>query len=62
MQEVTDALPSSVAIVAGEAEVSEEQRAELAEAREARLQVLEALDRHSFWGQVGSAGTTPGWC
>ncbi|GAA3081759.1 hypothetical protein [Streptosporangium carneum] len=53
VQEVTDALPSSVAVPAGEAEVTEEQRAELAGVREARLQALEALDRREWWANGG---------
>ncbi|GAA3086237.1 hypothetical protein [Streptosporangium carneum] len=51
-QEVTDALPSSIAVLAGEAEVSEEQRERLAEARERRLEALEALNRHPWWATV----------
>ncbi|MER7126729.1 hypothetical protein [Micrococcus luteus] len=51
VQEVTDALPSSVAIVAGEAEISDGQRAELAQARAARLDALETLNKHPWWGE-----------
>ncbi|GAA3086076.1 hypothetical protein [Streptosporangium carneum] len=36
---------------AGEAEVTEEQRAELAQVREARLEALETLDKHPFWAE-----------
>ncbi|MEV8634944.1 hypothetical protein AB0395_25145 [Streptosporangium sp. NPDC051023] len=50
--EVTEALPPSPAIVAGEAEISEEQRAELAEAREQRLRALEAMNNHAWWATV----------
>jgi hypothetical protein len=49
VQEVTDALPSSVVVVAGEAEVTEEQRAELVTVRAERLLALEALNAHEWW-------------
>ncbi|MEV8639435.1 hypothetical protein AB0395_48080 [Streptosporangium sp. NPDC051023] len=47
VQEVTDALPSSQEILEGF--MTDEQRAELAEVREARLQALEALNNHPWW-------------
>jgi hypothetical protein len=49
VQEVTDALPSSVAVVAGEAGVTEEQQAELVAVRAERLLALEALNQHPWW-------------
>ncbi|GAA3077735.1 hypothetical protein [Streptosporangium carneum] len=52
VQEVTDALPSSLAIVSGEAVMSDEQRAELEQVRAARLDALEVLDRHPRWATV----------
>lgn len=48
VQEVTAAMPSSQEILEGA--ISEEQREQLAAAREARLQALEALNRHPWWG------------
>ncbi|MEV8639434.1 hypothetical protein AB0395_48075 [Streptosporangium sp. NPDC051023] len=50
VQEVTDALPSSQEILEGF--MTDEQRAELAEVREARLVALEALNAHQFWVTV----------
>ncbi|MEV4096987.1 hypothetical protein [Streptosporangium saharense] len=52
VREVTDRLPSSIAIAAGEAEVSDEQRAELDRVRAARLEALEVQNRHPWWGTV----------
>ncbi|MET9340394.1 hypothetical protein [Nonomuraea sp. NPDC003804] len=52
VQEVTAALPSSVAVLDGKAEFTDEQRAELAEARAARLACLEALIDHPEWQSV----------
>ncbi|MEV8638820.1 hypothetical protein AB0395_44910 [Streptosporangium sp. NPDC051023] len=49
MQEVTDALPSSQEILEGF--MTDEQRAELAQVREARLQALEALNKHPWWAE-----------
>ncbi|GAA4221588.1 hypothetical protein FHR32_005147 [Streptosporangium album] len=53
VQEVTDALPSSMATLAGEAEVSEEQREELAAARAERLRWVSVLYAdHPWWATV----------
>jgi len=49
VQEVTDALPSAQEVLEGV--MTDEQRAGLAEAREARLTALETLNRHPWWGQ-----------
>ncbi|MEV7907774.1 hypothetical protein [Streptomyces anulatus] len=49
VQEVTDALPSPQEILEGA--MTDEQRDELAEVREARLQALEALNAHAWWGE-----------
>lgn len=51
-QALVDAEPAATAIVALEAEISDEQRQALAEAREERLQAVEALHRHPFWEKV----------
>lgn len=51
-QALVDAEPAASAIVALEAEISEEQRQALADAREERLQAVEALHRHPFWETV----------
>jgi len=51
-QELVDAEPSPTAIVALEAEISDEQRQALAEAREHRLQLVETIHRHPFWATV----------
>ncbi|MEV7006248.1 hypothetical protein [Streptosporangium sp. NPDC051022] len=50
VQEVIDALPSSQEILNGA--MTDEQRAELAEVREARLRALETLNRHPWWRDV----------
>jgi len=50
VQEVTDALPSSQEVLEGA--MTDEQHTELAEARNARLAALEALNRHPWWGTV----------
>ncbi|MER7361962.1 hypothetical protein [Nonomuraea wenchangensis] len=47
-----DAEPAAMAVVALEAEISDEQRQALADARERRLEVVETLHRHSFWATV----------
>jgi hypothetical protein len=44
--------PSSLAVLAGEATVPDGLRDELAAAREERLRLLEARDRHTFWAGV----------
>ena len=46
---IAGALPSSVAVANGEAEVSDEQRAELQEARQARMEALWALLAVKRW-------------
>jgi glutamate formiminotransferase len=46
---IADALPSSVAVATGEAIVTEEQRAELQEARDARMAALHALLAAKRW-------------
>lgn len=51
-QTLVDAEPAATAIVALEAEISDEQRQALAEAREERLQAVERIHRHPFWGTV----------
>jgi hypothetical protein len=51
-QELIDAEPAATAIAAGEAEISEEQRKALAEAREYRLQKVEALMDHPAWQRI----------
>ncbi|GIH91922.1 hypothetical protein ACFFMN_34055 [Planobispora siamensis] len=51
VQRVTDALPPSTDILGGS--VSDEQWSELARVRTARMEALEALDRHSWWSEVG---------
>ncbi|MFF4414547.1 hypothetical protein ACFYY8_18635 [Streptosporangium sp. NPDC001559] len=50
VKEVTDRLPSSIAIAAGEAEISSEQHEELDRVRAARLEALDALNNHPWWG------------
>ncbi|MEV0830924.1 MULTISPECIES: hypothetical protein [Streptosporangiaceae] len=52
VQEATDEMPSSVDVLAGEAQVSQEQRDELAAARTARLDALDILNRHPFWAAM----------
>lgn len=49
VQEVTDALPSAQEVMEGA--MTDEQRDQLVEVREARLAALEALNRHPWWGQ-----------
>ncbi|MEV7013250.1 hypothetical protein [Streptosporangium sp. NPDC051022] len=51
VQEVTDALPSAQEVLEGA--MTDEQREELAQVREARLQALEALNRHPWWKDAG---------
>jgi hypothetical protein len=51
-QELVDAEPSPTAIIALEAEISDEQREALAAAREERLQIVEQIHRHPFWAGV----------
>ncbi|MFE3448935.1 hypothetical protein ACFXJ8_08340 [Nonomuraea sp. NPDC059194] len=52
VEEVTATLPSSVAVLAGEAEFTDEQRAALAEARAERLMRLTGLIDHPWWQSV----------
>lgn len=52
VQQIADALPSSVAVVALEAEISDEQRRELAEARAERLRWVEVLAGHPWWATL----------
>lgn len=52
VDEVTAALPSSIAVVAGEAEFTDEQRAALVEARAERLMRLAGLLDHPWWQGV----------
>jgi|GEM_PF-2849627 len=52
VQEVADAMPSPVAVLAGEAEVSEGQREELAAARAERLRIVDELYRHPWFTTV----------
>lgn len=47
--EIVARLPSGAAIVAGEAAISEEDRAELEEARAERGRLVEFLYAHEFW-------------
>lgn len=49
---VTDALPSSVDVVAGAAAFTDEQRAELGAARAERLRLVDVLYDHPFWKDV----------
>ncbi|MEV7006238.1 hypothetical protein [Streptosporangium sp. NPDC051022] len=57
VQEVTAALPSAQEVLEGA--MTDEQRAEPEAAREARLQALEALNRHEWWG--GTGGRHAAW-
>jgi hypothetical protein len=50
-----DAMPPAAAVLAGEAEVSEEQRRELADARAERLRLVDILYRHPWFQQVDDA-------
>ncbi|MGP4092916.1 hypothetical protein [Nonomuraea sp. KM90] len=50
---ISDALPSSVAVAAGEAIVTEEQRVELQAARDARMAALHALLAVKRWDGDG---------
>ncbi|WP_436759312.1 hypothetical protein [Streptosporangium sp. V21-05] len=52
VQAATDAMPSSVAVLAREAAVSEEQREELAAARAERLRLVDVLYRHPWFQTV----------
>ncbi len=52
VQEVTDALPSSLDIVAGTASITEDQRAELAAVRAERLRIVDILYGHTWWEGV----------
>jgi len=51
VQEVTDALPSAQDALEGA--MTDEQKAQLAEVREARLTALEAMNRHPWWATAG---------
>lgn len=48
VERVTNALPSSVDVVAGTATFTDKQRAELAAARAERLRLVDILYRHPF--------------
>lgn len=50
--EISAAMPSGVEIVEGNIGDIAEQQAALKEARARRLELAEALQRHSFWGTV----------
>lgn len=53
-QEIADAMPSSVAIAAGEATIPDEQRQALEEARAERGRLIDVLyGPHHWWGTVG---------
>jgi hypothetical protein len=52
VREVTDKLPSASAIVAGEAEITEEQHAELDAVRAERLRLVGVLYNHPWWKTV----------
>ena len=52
VQEATDEMPSSVDVLAGQAEVTEKQRAKLTKAREARLLLVDELYRHPWFKTV----------
>lgn len=49
---LADALPRAIDLANEEAEISEEDRANLEAAREHRLQLVEAMHRHPFWEDV----------
>ncbi|GAA3172361.1 hypothetical protein [Nonomuraea roseoviolacea] len=51
VHEIVASLPSSVAIVAGEAEISDEQRQAWHEARAERMRLLFALRDLPWWGE-----------
>lgn len=53
-QEAADALPPSMAIAEGTAEPTPEQRKRLDDARNARLQAMDALHAHPWWQGVGN--------
>lgn len=53
VHKVCERLPSGAAIAAGEAKLSDEQRAELGRVRAERLDRLEALRGHPWWKQAG---------
>ncbi|MEU4410786.1 hypothetical protein AB0F88_40300 [Streptosporangium sp. NPDC023963] len=59
VQEVTDALPTAQEVMEGA--ITDEQRAELVEAREARLTALEALNRHPWWEQPEQRDRYAAW-
>jgi hypothetical protein len=46
--------PRAVDIAAGLARITDEQRAELAGARQERLQLVEALQNHPWWGDINN--------
>lgn len=52
-EEVAASHPSARDVVAGVAEVTEEQQAELAQARAERLELAERLQRHPWWLEAG---------
>lgn len=52
--EIADSLPSNVAVLELEANPEPERVAELVDARAERLEVLEQINRHPWWGQVES--------
>lgn len=51
-QKLSAALPSSVAVLAGEADIDGEAHAALLEARSDRLEALERLNAHPWWSTV----------
>lgn len=52
-EEISASHPSGRDVAAGVAEVAEEQRAELAQARAERLDLTEKLQRHPWWLEAG---------
>ncbi|GIH94795.1 hypothetical protein ACFFMN_24205 [Planobispora siamensis] len=52
--EISAGHPRPTDVAAGRAELTEEHRRELAEARERRLRLAEALNRHPWWGTIGN--------
>lgn len=51
-EEVAATLPAGVDVAAGTASVSEEQQAELRDARAVRLELAQALQAHEWWTTV----------
>jgi hypothetical protein len=45
-------VPSSLDIAAGTATITDKERTELAAARAKRLDLLDAINRHAWWGSV----------